>query len=184
LQFLLVDNGWLLTGIKVFSCGLLYLQLRLQTPADYDLRAVYFSYSIGLFGHGILLFRCRRLEASRLLFYRALPVSLGKRLGQYCLFCLFLLLPEMLILGWLTPNLIRSIDVLDPVMTGNSLLILVSCCLLVIPLSVSNFLKLWLVLFGIWYGCVLGGFLIAMSGFFVGAAVILFFGGYYRYEQR
>jgi len=90
----------------------------------------------------------------------------------------------MLILGWLTPNLIRSIDVLDPVMTGNSLLILVSCCLLVIPLSVSNFLKLWLVLFGIWYGCVLGGFLIAMSGFFVGAAVILFFGGYYRYEQR
>lgn len=182
LRFLVVENGWLLAGIKVFSCGLLYLLLRLQMPGDYDLQAVYFSYSIGLFGHSILLFRCRKLEAGRLLFYRSLPVSLGRRLGQYCFFCFLLLVPEMLILGWLTPNPIRSIDVLDLVMTGYSLLILVSCCQLVIPLRVSNFLKLWLVLFGIWYGCVLGGFLIAMSGFFVGAAVIFFFGGYYRYE--
>ena len=180
-RFLVIDNGWLLASIKVFSCGLLYLLLRVQTPGEYDLRAVYFSYSMGLFGHGILLFRCRRLETGRLLFYRALPVSLGRRLGQYCLFCLFLLLPEILILGWLTPNPIRSIDVLELVITGYSLLILVSCCQLVIPLRVSNYLKLWLVLFGIWYGCVLGGFLIAMSGFFVGAAMTLFFGGYYRH---
>ena len=90
----------------------------------------------------------------------------------------------MLILAWLTPNPIRFMDVLELGTTGYSLLILVSCCLLIMPLRVSDFLKLWLVLFGICYACVLGGFLIAMSGFFVGAAMVLFFGGYYRYELR
>jgi len=114
------------------------------------------------------------------MWYRALPVALWKRLGQYVLFWLLLLAPEMLILGWMTPNPIRFIDALELGITGNSLLILVSCCQMVIPLRVSDFLKLWLVLFGIWYGCVLGGSVIAMSGFFVGVAVALFFGGYYR----
>jgi hypothetical protein len=184
LRFLLDDNRWLLAGIKVFSCGLLYLLLRLQTPEDYDLRTVYFTYSMALFGHGILMFRCRKLETSRMMWYRALPVALGQRLGQYGLFWLLLLAPEMLILGWMIPNPIRFIDVLVLVVTSYSLLILVSCCQLVIPLRISDFLKLWLVLFGIWYGCVLGGFLIAMSGFFVGAAIVVFFGGYYRYEPR
>jgi hypothetical protein len=139
---------------------------------------------MALFGHGILLLRCHRLEAGRLLFYRALPVSLAGRLGQYSLFCLLLLLPEMLVLGWMTSNPIRFIDVLELVVTGYSLLFVVTCCLLVIPLRVSDFLKLWLVLLGIWYGCVLGGSLIAMSGFFVGAAVILMVAGYYRFDLR
>src|SRR5580692_2012302 len=179
LRFLAASSGWLLVGIKVFSCGLLYLLLRLQTPEDYDLRSVYFAYSMALFGHGILLLRCRMLEARRLLFYRALAVSFATRLGQYGLFCLLLLLPEMLVLGWMTPNPIRIIDVLELVVTGYSLLLLVNGCLLIIPLRVSDFLKLWLVLLGIWYCCVLGGSLIAMSGFFVGAAVILMAAAYY-----
>jgi len=184
LRFLATRNGWLLVGVKVFSCGLLYLLLRLQTPEDYDLRAVYFTWCMALFGHSILLLRCQRLEVGGLLFYRALPVSLAGRLGQYGLFCLLLLLPEMLVLGWMTPNPIRIIDVLELVVTGYSLLLLVNGCLLVIPLRVSDFLKLWLVLLGIWYGCVLGGSLIAMSGFFVAAAVILLVVGYYRVDLR
>jgi hypothetical protein len=184
LRFLAARNGWLLAVIKVLSCGLLYLLLRLQTPEDHDLRAVYFTYSMALFGHGILLLRCRKLEARRLLFYRTLAVSLATRLGQYGLFCLLLLLPEMLVLGWMTPNPIRIIDVLELAVTGYSLLLLVNGCLLIIPLRVSDFLKLWLVLLGIWYGCVLGGSLIAMSGFFVGAAVFLMAAGYYRVDLR
>jgi hypothetical protein len=79
---------------------------------------------------------------------------------------------------------IRIIDVLELVVAGYSLLLLVNGCLLVIPLRVSDFLKLWLVLLGIWYGCVLGGSLIAMSGFFVGAAVILMAAAYYRFDLR
>jgi hypothetical protein len=184
LRFLAARNRWLLAGVKVFSCGLLYLLLRLQTPEDYDLRPVYFTYSMALFGHGILLLRCRRLEARRLLFYRALAVSFATRFGQYALFCLLLLLPEILVLGWMTPNPIRFIDVLELVVTGYSLLLLVNGCLLVIPLRVRDFLKLWLVLLGIWYGCVMGGSLIAMSGFFVVVAMILLVAGYYRFDLR
>jgi hypothetical protein len=50
--------------------------------------------------------------------------------------------------------------------------------------AAGNTLKLCLVIFGILYACVLGGFLIAMSGFFFFTAAILFFWGYYRYELR
>ena len=184
LRYLFDDNLGLLTAIKIFGCLLLYLLLRQQTPVDYDLRMPYFVYSVALFGHGILLFRCRRLEETRLICYRALPVSLRKRFGQYCLFYFLLLLPEMLVLGWLTADPIRFIDTLELILSGYSLLVLLNSCLFVIALKTGDFLKLCLVIFGILYGCVLGGFLIAMSGFFFFTAVVLFFRGYYRYELR
>jgi hypothetical protein len=125
LQFLLVDNGWLLTGIKVFSCGSVPLS---QARGR---QIVVLSRTAGI---------------------------VGKTAGAILSF-----LPVLATTGNADPGLADAKP--DPI-------------------HVSNFLKLWLVLFGIWYGCVLGGFLIAMSGFFVGAAMILFFGGYYRYEQR
>jgi hypothetical protein len=184
LRYLFDDNLGLLTTIKIFGCLLLYLLLRLQTPGDYDLRMPYFVFSVALFGHGILLFRCRRLEETRLICYRALPVVLRKRFGQYCLFYFLLLLPEILVLGWLTPDPIRFIDTLELVVSGYSLLILLNSFLFVIALRAGDFLKLCLVIFGILYGCVLGGFLIAMSGFFFFTAAVLFFRGYYRYELR
>jgi hypothetical protein len=184
LRFLLDDNKWISGGIKVFSCMLLFLLLRQQTADKYDLRLLYFCYSVALFGHGILLFRCGRLEMSRITYYRALPVSLLNRFGQYCLFLLLLLLPEFILLAWLAPSLIRTADAWQLAVTGYSLLLLLSSCLWVIPLRVTDFLKLWLVLFGIWYACVLGGFLITMSGSFAGTAVLLFWRGYYRCEIR
>jgi hypothetical protein len=184
LRFLLAENKWIFGGIKVFSCMLLFLLLRQQTADKYDLRLLYFCYSVALFGHGILIFRCRRLEMNRMTYYRALPVSLLSRFGQYCLFLLLLLLPEYLVLGWMAPNPIPAKDAWQLAVTGYSLLLLLSCCLWVIPLRVTDFLKLWLVLFGIWYACVLGGFLIVMSGSFAGTAVLLFWGGYYRCEIR
>ena len=82
-------------------------------------------------------------------------------------------------IGWADAE-IRFPDALEMALTGYSLLILVGCCLTVIPLRVSDFIKLWLVFFGIWYSCVLGGLLIEMSGLFAGAAVILFWKGYWR----
>jgi hypothetical protein len=95
-----------------------------------------------------------------------------------------LLLPEYMVVGWMVPNPISTKDAWQLAVTGYSLLLLLSCCLWVIPLRVTDFLKLWLVLFGIWYACVLGGCLIVMSGSFAGTAVVLFWGGYYRCEIR
>jgi hypothetical protein len=184
LRFLVDDSMGLLIAVKVFGCLLLYFLLKQQTPDNYDLRMSYLAYSVALFGHGILLFRCRRLEETKLIFYRALPIPLWKRFGQYCLFYFLLLLPEILILGWLTPDPIRFIDTLELILAGYSVLALLNSFLFVIALKTVDFLKLCLVIFGILYGCVLGGFLIAMSGFFLFTAAILFFWGYYRYELR
>lgn len=178
MRFLVTDSGWLLAGIKVLSCTLLYLLLRRGVAEAGDLRAVYFFWCVALFGHGILLFRCRGMEAERLAFYRALPVPVGRRLLQYGLLCGLMLVPETIVLGWLTPGSVRFIDAVELVVTGYSLVFLVTCCLMVISLKVSGFLKLWLVLFGIWYGCVLGGFLIVMSVSFVAAGAIIYCSGW------
>lgn len=181
LRYIYAENRGLWAAIKFFDCMILYLLLSRQTPQDYDLRLTYFFYALGLFGHGLLLFRCRRLETTRMLFYRGLPVSLGNRFGQYVVFCFLLLLPETVMLGWLTPSPIRFMDALELWLSGYSLLLLLSCCLFVLPLRAGTLLKLCLVLFGIWYGCVLGGFLIAMSGCFCAGAAVVFFQGYYRF---
>ena len=101
LRFLLIENKGVTAAAKIFSVGMLYLLLRLQTPEDYDLRMPFLAYSIALFGHGILLFRCRRLETTRLLWYRGLPVNGISRATQYALFGITLLLPEMILLAWL-----------------------------------------------------------------------------------
>jgi hypothetical protein len=184
LRYLFDDSLGLLIAVKVFGWLLRYFLLKQQTTDNYDLRMSYLAFSVVLFGHGILLFRCRRLEETKLIYYRALPVLLWKRFGQYCLFYFLLLLPEILILGWLTPDPIRFIDTLELVLSGYSVLALLNSFLFVIALKTVDFLKLCLVIFGILYGCVLGGFLIAMSGSFLFTAAILFFWGYYRYELR
>lgn len=180
LRFLVISNPALLAGIKGFGCLILYLLLSAQTPGDYDLRMPYLVYSLAIFGHGILLFRCRALEITRLLYYLTLPISLKRRFGQYCLLYFLLLVPEILVLGWLTPDPIRLMDVLQMGLSGYSILLLMNSCLLFIPLEPGALLRLCLVIFGILYCCVLGGFLIAMSGFFFFAAAMLFFRGYYR----
>ncbi len=175
-RFLIAQNRWLLIGIKLFSCSMLYAMLRTQTPDDYDLRLPYFVFSLALFGHGLLLYRCRELETTRLLWYRNLPVPRMRRFIQIALFCSLLLIPEMLIMAWLTPDPIRIGDSVSFILSGYSVLLLLYICAATI--AIGDYLKLCLVLFGILYGCVLGDLLIGMSGFFLATAVLLFWKGY------
>jgi hypothetical protein len=181
-RYLFHDHKWLLAGIKLSGCSLLYLLLRQQTPDDYDLRMPFLLYSLVLFGHGPLIYRCRELEEKRLLFYRALPVSRIRRFIQYCFFYGCLLLPEMFTLGWLTPHPIRFTDTLGFLLAGYSVLLLLNSLLFVTNWRISDFFKLSGGIFGILYFGVLGGVLIALSGFFFITAFVLFFVGYYRYE--
>ncbi len=116
--------------------------------------------------------------------YRALPVSLICRLAQAGLFCALLLLPEMLTLGWLTPNPIRVVDSLRFIVSAYSLLLLLYSLLSAVPLATGDYLKLCLVLFGILYICVLGRVLIVLSGVFLFTATVVFLRGYLRYEAR
>jgi hypothetical protein len=178
LRYLWVENKALLAGIKLFSCSMLYLMLRIQTPADYDCRMPYFVFSLALFGHGLLFYRCREMETMRMRWYRALPVPLIKRFAQPGMFCALLLLPEIATLAWLTPNPIRVTDSISFIFSAYSLLLLLYSLLCAVPFATGGYLKLCLVLFGILYACVLGGFLIVLSGFLMLAAMLLFLWGY------
>jgi hypothetical protein len=184
LRYLFAENAGLLAAIKVFGCALLYLLLRLQEPGDYDLRMPFLAYSLATFGHGILLYRCRQFETTRLVCYRSLPVSGIRRFAQYGLFCFLLLVPETGVLGWLTPHPIQVIDSFAFMLSGYSLLLLLNSLLLAFSLTATDYLKACLALFGILYCCVLGKFLIASSGFCFFMAAIIFFRGYARYETR
>jgi hypothetical protein len=177
-RYLLVEGKWMLVGIKLFSCVALYAMLRTQTRDDYDLRLPYFVYSLALFGHGLLLYRCRALETTKILWYRALPVPLFRRFIQIAFFCGLLLLPEMLTLGWLTPDPIRITDSCMFVFSGYSVLLWLYSLLLATSMPMDDYLKLCLVLFGILYVGVLGSFLILLSGLFFLTALVLFKRGY------
>lgn len=155
LRFLWAENKGITVAVKIFSCSFLYLFLRVQTREDYDLRMPFLAYSLALFGHGILLHRCRKLETTRLLGYGSLPVNVFRRGTQYALFCFGLLLPEIIVLGWLTPHPIRLIDALAFAGLGYVILLMLESILLAWTLTPAEYLKLCLILFGILYILVL-----------------------------
>jgi len=154
-RFLLAENKGILLGVKIFGGAMLYLFLRIQTPADYDLRMPFLAYSLALFGHGVLFFRVRQLETTRLVFYRALPAPRVRRLAHHALLCFLLLAPETMILGWLVPHPIMLADGLLFVIMGYGILVLLDSVLIASDLTAADYLKLCLVLFGILYGFVL-----------------------------
>jgi hypothetical protein len=183
MRYLLASEKALLAGIKLFSCSMLYLLLSGQDRADYDGRMAFLFYSFGLFGHGVLIFRLRKLEDEKLIFYRGLPVSLFRRFWQYAILYFLVLMPEILVLGWLTPHPLRVIDALGFILPGYGLLLLMNSIMLVAPVKMSDFLKLNFLLFGVLYFCLLAGVLMTLSGVLFIAAVALYYMSFYRYEN-
>jgi len=183
IRYLLRDCRLLVAGIKLFSCCLLILLLRMQTPDDYDLRMPYLLFTMALFGHGVLIYRCREMEDQYLLFYRGLPLSLTRRWVQYMILNFLVLVPEMLTIGWLTPSPIHFRDAFGFILSGYAVLLLLHSLLFIAPIKMSDYLKCNLGIFGILYVAVLADDLIAVSGFFFLVAGCLFYGGYRRYNK-
>lgn len=97
IRYVLTRRKLLFLGIKLYSCGMLYLTLRGRTGDETGSRMGLLFYSTGVLGHGVLIYLLKEMEESRLAFYRGLPVSVGQRLIQYGVFFLFLLIPETVI---------------------------------------------------------------------------------------
>lgn len=166
-RYIVQEEKVLFGGIKLFGCLVLYFLLRGQTRADYDLRMPFLVYSLALFGHGVLIHRCREWGDRCLLFYHGLPISWIRRLGQYAVFYLLLLLPEMIVLGWLAPDPVRWADAVTFILSGWSVLLLMNSWIHVAPGRMLNFLKWNLGAFGILYAGVLSGALLIVSGIFL-----------------
>ena len=180
IRYFFHSNKALLLGLKASGCLILWLLLTAQGPCfyAYDIRMPFLIYSLVLFGHGVLIYRCRELEEKRLRFYRGLPVSWTSRFFQMMILYFGLLLPEMLTIGWLTPACIRLKDAFGFILSGYSVLLLLHSVLKIATLKMGDFLKLSLGIFGILYVCVLGDVLIALAGCFLVVAGGLFYGGY------
>jgi len=174
IRYWLHSNKALLLGLKVFGGAILYLLLKDPDPYYYDVRMPFLIYSLALFGHGVLIYRCRELEEKRLRFYRGLPVSNVNRFIPIAVLYFLLLLPEMLTIGWLTSVAVRPKDALGFILSGYSVLLLLHSVLKTAALKMGDFMKLSLGLFGILYVGVLGDMLIAVGACFFVAAGVLF----------
>lgn len=182
IRYALRDQKLLLSGIKLFSCGVLYFGMNAVTPDDYDLRMPTLLFCIGLFGHGVLIYQFRRMEEKRLAFYRGLPVSLARRFSAYALLYGVLMIPEMIIFSRLVPAPLHTGDALKLLLSAYSFLLLLNSFLFLAPIPVRDYLKIVGCLFLLLYFSVLAGVLIWLAGTVLATAALLFWRRYYRYE--
>ncbi|MBO9567055.1 MAG: hypothetical protein J7621_30055 [Niastella sp.] len=182
IRYILVVRPMLLLVTKLFSCGMLYLIVANTLTDERDHRMIFLFYSFGLLGHGALLFRIKEMELSRLGFYRALPVSLGRRLLQYMFFYLLLFLPESFIILSLTPERLYWSDALLYFSFGYGILLLLNSLLLFSFERMMNYLKVIGVIYFFIFVAVLVGLVPWLSIAFLVLSITLFLSRYYQQE--
>ena len=183
IQYAVREQKWLFIGIKIFSCGILLLSLKTLSPEDYDTRMLSLLFGIGLFGHGVLIYKFRDWEEKTLLFYRGLPVSLFQRLVQYGLLYGILLLPEIITLACLIPTPLHYGDACRLLFSGYGFLLLLNSLLFRAPFTIQQFLKIVLGLFLLLYFAVMSGTLGWLGVCILGTAAALFTRVYYKYDK-
>jgi hypothetical protein len=184
IQFAVKEQKGLFLGIKIFSCGVLLLSIKTLSAEDYDARMLSLLFGIGLFGHGVLIYKFRELEEKTLFFYRGLPVSLPQRLIQYGLLYGVLLLPELITVACLIPKPLHEGDAFRLLFSGYAFLLLLNSLLFQAPIAVPSFLKIILSLFVLLYFSVMSGNLGWLGLFILLVAAGLFIGVYYRYDKE
>jgi hypothetical protein len=177
------DKKLLFSGIKLYSCCVLYLMVINQTKVDYDLSMITLFFSLGILGHGLLIHQLRGLEETRLTFYRTVPVTLFNRFIQYSLLYLILLLPEIITIAFLTPGWLHYKDAVIFILLSYSLLLFLNSLLFIQFFRMNEYLKFILCLFLIIYISVLTVTIpwLCILLFLISAAI--FYRRYYRFER-
>ncbi len=184
IRFILRNKKLIFTGIKIFSCGILFGMLKNQMGTDYGLDMIILFFSIGILGHGLLIHQIRELEETRCTFYRAVPISLFKRFIQYAIFYLILLVPEIFTISLLTPKHLNYSDALLFVLFSYSLLLFMHSLLFIKFFPMKEYLKIILCLFMIIYCSVLMSSFPWLCLFLFLSSVTIFRTSYYRYERQ
>ncbi len=172
---------WL--GIKIVTCGVLYLITRNNTLTDYDTKPAFLFFSFCILANSILVFRIREFEETYLAFYRGVPVTLLKRFSQYCLVYSVLLVPEFITLSLLVPIQLHPSDALRFSLCGYSLIMLLNSITFAQDFSMKEYLKIIFLFFFIQYILLLSFGLIASFLLFSVVAVFVFWAGYFRFER-
>lgn len=184
LRYVAREQKALWVGIKVFTCGLVFLIARNNTSFSYDTSFPFLFFSFGVLSSGVLIYRIRTFEETYLAFYRGLGLSLFRRFLYYALVYFLLFVPEALTLFLLTPTWLHSGDALRFLCCGYSLLLFMNSFTFLQASSMKDYMALLLVLFGIQYMFLISVGLTFLPLFSIKIAVIAFVNGYYRYNHN
>ena len=183
LVFVLRQQRFVWAGIKIFTCGLLYLIARNNTAANYDPGMAFIFYTFGILANGVLIFRIRNFEETYLSFYKGLAVPLMKRFFDYCFVYAVLFVPELLTILSLYPAHLYGKDAVGFMLSGFSTLLFMNGLTFYDDFSMKEYLK---ILFSVFFiSCLLFtsvglSFLNAIVAL---SAILLFIKGYYRFEK-
>jgi hypothetical protein len=172
------------TGIKLFSCGILFGMLANQTGTSSELHMIILFFSLGILGHGLLIHQLRELEETRLTFYRSVPVSLIKRFMQYGFLYFILLLPEIIILVVLTPKYLDFRYTFLFIFFAYSVLLFLNSLLFIQFFSMKYYLRIILCIFLFIYLSVLTGYFVLFCTLLFLASGFIFFDRYYQFELQ
>ncbi len=184
IRFIAENKKLLFAGIKIYSCVILYEMIRNQTRIVYDLRMILIFYSLGLLGHGLLIYQLREMEETRLSFYRTIPLSLLKRFMQYGMLYFILLIPEFVTIAALTPAYLHAGDAILFITFSFTLVLFLNSLLFIQIFRSKDYFKIILCVFFLIYFCVLsktvGWF---CFGLFL-SSILIFVIGYYQFEKK
>jgi len=183
MRYLLTEKKLLLLATKLYSCGILYLMVGYQTPAEYDLRMIFLFYSFGIFGHGVLIHQTRGMEETYMSFYRCLPQSIFGRWLQYACLYFLLFVPEIAVIDWLTPGILTYGDAFLFILFGYSLLLLLHSILYIRFFRILDYLKILSGIFFIIFIGVLTGMMFWLSAFALILSIYLFGTRFYQFER-
>jgi len=169
-------------GIKIYSCGVLYLVARNNTAQVYDISFPFLFFNFGVLVNGMVIYRLREVEETQLQFYRSLPVPLLRRWLGYGILYGVLLLPELITLAALTPLHLHGADAWRIAGVACSTVLLMHAISLLRAFKAGQYLKILALLFGVQIAFVIYSEWLCMSLLFLVAATLLFYYGYYRYQ--
>jgi hypothetical protein len=140
-------------------------------------------FSLGILGHGLLIYQLRNLEETRLAFYRTIPRSLMNRFLQYALVYLILLIPEFITLLIVTPGYLFYKDAVLFILLGYGLLLFLNSLLFIQFFRINDYLKIILCIFLTIYICILTSSLPFLCAFLLVSSVVIFLSRYYLFER-
>jgi hypothetical protein len=182
-RFIWKSRALLFIVIKISGCLILYGLITGNTADRSGLQMTILFYSFGLLGHGVLIYFIRSMEENSFSFYRGMPVSLLQRFVQYGILYFLLMIPEIIVIQWLTPTYIRYRDAILFVFYGYTVLIFLNSLLFIRLFPKFEYLKIVTGLYLMIFIAVLTGiFPFFCAGLFL-LAIHIFFRYYYRFEM-
>lgn len=171
---------WL--GMKLYTGTVLYFTSTNNHLAPDDLQLTFLLFSFGILASGVFINRLRRYEDQYLSFYRGLPVAVTKRFITYALCCGVLVLPEMVLLFFLSGRYINSSAAFFFGSYAFSTVLLLLSISFVKQMTFKHLVAILLLLFFIGYFIMMASGIHLISPVFLLCALILFMTRYYHSE--